>query len=50
MFDYRLQYAIMVNEDRVRGDRRQILAENRGVKRFFRVPSERTAGRVFERR
>ena len=50
MLDYRLHYAIMASEDRVRADRRQILAENRGVKRFYRIPAERSVTRVFERR
>jgi hypothetical protein len=51
MLDYRLHYAIMANEDRTRPTHKQAWAQNRGVKRVFRIGEERpTAARDAGRR
>lgn len=50
MLDYRLHYAILAAEDRVRPSRDQAGAQNRGVKRIFRVGRERPVGRDAGRR
>ena len=50
MLDYRLHYAIMVAEDRVRGTRDHTSSQNRGIRRIFRVNESRPAGREMGRR
>lgn len=46
MLDYRLHYAVMQAEDRLRPSRRSELTPNRGVRRVFRL----AGGRGTERR
>jgi hypothetical protein len=50
MLDYRLHYAIMAAEDRNRPTRDQAWAQNRGVKRVFRIGQERPVARDVGRR
>ncbi|MGH2455859.1 MAG: hypothetical protein ACRDHD_06340 [Candidatus Limnocylindria bacterium] len=50
MLDYRLHYAILAAEDRVRPTRDQAASQNRGVRRVFRVASQRPSGRDAGRR
>jgi hypothetical protein len=50
MLDYRLHYAIMAAEDRIRPTRDQAWAQNRGVKRVFRIGLDRPAARDAGRR
>jgi hypothetical protein len=49
MLDYRFHYAIMATEDRVRPSHKQAWAQNRGVRRVYRMgdarPAVRDAGR-----
>ncbi|HEX6138958.1 MAG TPA: hypothetical protein VF013_00665 [Candidatus Limnocylindria bacterium] len=48
MLDYRLHYAVMAAEDRNRPSREQLIAQNRGVRRVFRIEGDRpqrTVGR-----
>jgi hypothetical protein len=50
MLDYRLHYAILAAEDRVRGSRDHVASQNRGVRRIFRVGGSRPAIREIGRR
>lgn len=50
MLDYRFHYAIMATEDRVRPSHKQAWAQNRGVKRVYRIGDERPAARDAGRR
>lgn len=44
MLDYRLHYAVMQAEDRLRPSRRLELTPNRGVRRVFRLAGRRGGG------
>jgi hypothetical protein len=50
MLDYRLHYAILAAEDRVRGTRDHTSSQNRGIRRIFRVGESRQASREMGRR
>ena len=50
MLDYRLHYAILAAEDRVRGSRDHVAAQNRGIRRVFRVGGSRPSIREMGRR
>jgi len=50
MLDYRLHYAILAAEDRVRPNRDKLATQNRGVRRIFRIADPRPAGRDAGRR
>lgn len=45
MLDYRIHYAVMQAEDRLRPARQPELTPNRGVRRVFRLAGGRGAGR-----
>ena len=50
MLDYRLHYAILAAEDRIRGSRDHVASQNRGIRRIFRVGGSRPAIREIGRR
>jgi hypothetical protein len=50
MLDYRLHYAVLAAEDRVRGSRDHVASQNRGIRRVFRVGDSRPAVREMGRR
>jgi hypothetical protein len=50
MLDYKLHYAILATEDRVRGSREHAASQNRGLRRVFRVGDSRPASREMGRR
>jgi hypothetical protein len=45
MLDYRMHYAVMQAEDRLRPARQPVLTPNRGPRRVFRLGSGRPVGR-----
>jgi hypothetical protein len=49
MLDYRLHYAVMAAEDRLRLNRYQRSVQNRGVRRIFRIGESRQGARGAER-
>ena len=49
MLDYRLHYAVMAAEDRLRPNRSQRSVQNRGVRRVFRIGDTRQNPRGTER-
>jgi hypothetical protein len=50
MLDYRMHYAVMQTEDRLRTARQPELTPNRGLRRVFRLGGERDAARPSGRR
>jgi hypothetical protein len=50
MLDYRMHYAVMMAEDRLRPSRQPELTPNRGLRRVFRLGGERVAARDAARR
>jgi hypothetical protein len=50
MLDYRLHYAILAAEDRVRGTRDHSSSQNRGIRRIFRFGETRQTSREMGRR
>ncbi len=50
MLDYRLHYAIMAAEDRLRPARPSVMTPHRGVKRVFRLGGGREEARSTARR
>jgi hypothetical protein len=50
LVDYRLHPAIVVAEDRLRGNRDRAASPNRGARRIFRVDDSRPSGREMGRR
>jgi hypothetical protein len=50
MLDYKLHYAILAAEDRTRPTQAQAWAQNRGVKRVFRIGQDRPVAREAGRR
>ena len=50
MLDYRLHYAIMATEDRLRPARPSVITPNRGVRRVFRLGGGRPDARSTARR
>ena len=50
MLDNHFQFAILATEDRIRPSHKQAWAQNRGVKRVFRIGVERPAARDAGRR
>lgn len=49
MLDYRLHYAVMATQDRLRPTRHNVITTSRGPRRIFRLAS-RGSGRATERR
>lgn len=45
MLDYRMHYAVMQTEDRLRPARQPELTPSRGARRVFRLDTGRAAGR-----
>lgn len=45
MLDYRLHYAVMQTEDRLRPARLPVMTPNRGARRVFRLGDGRPVGR-----
>lgn len=50
MLDYRLHYAVMATEDRMRPSRQPVMTPNRGLRRIFRIGSGRPDQRAGARR
>jgi hypothetical protein len=50
MLDYRLHYAVMAAEDRLRPARPHVITPNRGVRRILRLSGNREDGRQAGRR
>ena len=50
MLDYRLHYAVMAAEDRLRPTRPAVMTPNRGVRRVFRLGGGRDDARHAARR
>jgi hypothetical protein len=50
MLDYRLHYAILAAEDRLRDSRPHAASQNRGLRRIFRVADGRRQAREAGRR
>jgi hypothetical protein len=50
MLDYRLHYAVMATEDRLRPARHSVITPNRGARRVFRLASGRDGARSTTRR
>lgn len=45
MLDYRMHYAVMQAEDRLRSARQPAMTPNRGARRVFRLGGGRSGGR-----
>ncbi len=45
MLDYRMHYAVMATQDRLRAHRQHEITRDRGVRRIFRLVGGRSAGR-----
>jgi hypothetical protein len=50
MLDYRLHYAVMAAEDRLRPTRPHVMTPNRGVRRILRLAGTREDARQAARR
>ncbi len=50
MLDYRLHYAVMATEDRLRPTRQPVIAPRRGARRVFRLAGGRDDSRSATRR
>ncbi|HSM38719.1 MAG TPA: hypothetical protein VK838_05235 [Candidatus Limnocylindrales bacterium] len=50
MLDYRLHYAVMATEDRLRPTRQPVMKPNRGTRRVFRLGGGRSDARGTARR